>query len=423
MASLYLYINGREVGEYIQRKQGVQELVYANSWLNLKGAMPLSLSLPLTEQVHKGDKVYNYFDNLLPDNQQIRRRIQARFGAKTDKPFDLLSHIGVDCVGAIQLMSDSAEVDIKRIDSIPITKAEIAERLRNHISLPFGMSKDQELRISLAGVQEKTALLWHDNTWQTPINSTPTTHIFKLPIGKIEHVGDLSDSVENEWLCLKILDAFELRVAEANMALFEDQKVLVVTRFDRRYSEDGSWIQRLPQEDMCQANGYSPALKYESGKGPGIAEIMQTLVSAIHPENDRYTFMRTLFIFWLLGATDGHAKNFSIFLKSRGQFELTPLYDVISAYPIINKREIKMAMALHGSNTHYKWYDMMSRHWFDEAKRVNFPESSMQAIIDSVVQKIEDVIEEVTLKLPDDFPGNISDAVFTGMRQAGRRYL
>ncbi len=207
------------------------------------------------------------------------------------------------------------------------------------------------------------------------------------------------------------------------MALFEDQKALVVTRFDRRYSEDGSWIQHLPQEDMCQANGYSPALKYESNKGPGIAEIMQTLVSTIHPEDDSYTFMRTLFIFWLLGATDGHAKNFSIFLKSRGQFELTTLYDVISAYPIINKREMKMAMALHGSNKHYKWYDMMARHWFDKAKRVNFLESSMQAIIDSVVPKIEDLIEEVTLKLPDGFPSNISDAIFTGMRQAGRRYL
>lgn len=428
MSTLYVYMNGRKVGEYIQHKRGVQAFVYADSWLSLAGSMPLSLSLPMTEKNHKGDNVYNYFDNLLPDSSEIRHRIQSRFGAKTDRPFDLLSHIGIDCVGAIQLMSQETDFDIKKIESNVVTEGEIAERLRNYKTLPLGMSSTQHFRISIAGAHEKTAFLWRDNDWHIPVGATPTTHIFKLPVGNIEHQGiDLSDSVENEWLCSKIIAAFGLPVAETRIERFEDTKALIVTRFDRRKTNDGAWIQRLPQEDMCQANACAPALKYESDGGPGVATIMQTLMSAINPEADRQKFIKSLFIFWLLAAIDGHAKNFSLFLKNRGQFELTPLYDVISAYPLtanrqLEKRGIKMAMALHGKNTHYEWFNMMPRHWFEEAKRVNFPASDMQLIIDETISNVDSVIDKVTQQLPDHFPEEISQAIFTGMKEAARRF-
>lgn len=113
------------------------------------------------------------------------------------------------------------------------------------------MARDQEFPISIAGAQEKTALLRHNKRWQRPIATTPTTHIFKLPIGKIEHAGiDLSDSVENEWLCMEILREFGLPVATTNIETFEDTKVLVVERFDREISSDKTWIIRHPQEDM-----------------------------------------------------------------------------------------------------------------------------------------------------------------------------
>lgn len=428
MASLYVYMNGYEVGEYIQRRSGAQEFVYCGSWLDRKAAIPVSLSLPLTDKTHKGDRVYNYFDNLLPDSPDIRNRIQARFGVKTNQPFDLLSHIGVDCVGAIQFMSKQTEVDVKKIESITLTEQEIADSLRNYKTLPLGMSKDQDFRISLAGAQEKTAFLWHDEQWKRPINTTPTSHIFKLPIGKIEHADiDLSDSIENEWLCLEILRAFGLPVPGISIKSFEDMKVLIVERFDRELSSDKTWIIRHPQEDMCQANGFAPALKYESDGGPGISTIMDLLESSTHPEEDRRKFMKTVFLFWLLGAIDGHAKNFSIFLKQGGRFVLTPVYDVISAYPLAEKRQIEykkmnMAMALHGKNAHYAWHEIMPRHWFNESKKIDFPKAGIQAIIDETLGKLDVVINDVASRLPSSFPGDIVTPIFDGMKNTASKF-
>jgi len=179
VASLFVYMNGYEVGEYIQRRSGIQEFVYSPDWLaRNEAAIPLSLSLPLTDKVHKGDVVYNYFDNLLPDNKDVRNRIQAKFAAKTSQPFDLLSDVGRDCVGAIQLLNGRNDVNVKRIEGTPLSEYEIARELLNYKNRPLGMSHDQDFRISLAGAQEKTALLWYDEQWQRPLGVTPTTHIF-----------------------------------------------------------------------------------------------------------------------------------------------------------------------------------------------------------------------------------------------------
>jgi serine/threonine-protein kinase HipA len=429
MASLFVYMNGLEVGEYIQRRGGAQEFVYSDAWLERNElAIPLSLSLPLTEKKHKGEKVYNYFDNLLPDSLDIRNRIQARFGVTTNQPFDLLAAIGRDCAGAIQLLSDRVDVDIKKIEGTPLKTSAIAEELRNYETLPLGMSKDLDFRISLAGVQEKTAFLWHKNKWYRPDNTTPTTHIFKLPIGKIRAKNiDLSDSVENEWICMEILRAFGLPVAGTAIETFEDVKVLVVERFDRELAEDKSWIVRHPVEDMCQANGVAPALKYESDGGPGIEKIMQTLKSSINPDGDRKQFMQTVFLFWVMGAIDGHAKNFSVFLESGGRFHLTPIYDVISAYPLAEKKQIdypemKMAMAVRSKNKHYDWQYILPRHWYSEMKNVDFPEADMQEIMDQTFDSLDKVIENISSRLPAGFPEEIASSIFNGMKKVERKF-
>lgn len=429
MATLYVYMNSKEVGEYVQAKSGAQEFIYADIWLANRNAVPVSLSLPLTEKTHKGDAVVNYFDNLLPDNRDIKERIQARVGAKTTRAFDLLTEIGRDCVGAIQLLSGKNKADIKKVEGKPLTEAEIANELRNYKSKPLGMDKDDDFRISIAGAQEKTAFLFHEGHWQKPTGATPTTHIFKLPIGKIEHSGiDLSESVENEYICLKLLEAFGIDVAEAEIKTFEDQKTLVVKRFDRRLADGGSWVVRDPMEDMCQANGVSPALKYEADRGPGIEKVMTLLQASQEPEKDRHQFMKSIFIFWLLCAIDGHAKNFSIFLQRGGRFQLTPLYDVISAHPLVAKRQLeykdlKMAMALHGKSSHYRIHEILPRHWCSEAKQCSFPEIEMEAIIDDVLKRLDDVINTVASDLPDDFPAHISSPIFEGMRDlASKRF-
>ncbi|VAW71251.1 Toxin HigB / Protein kinase domain of HipA [hydrothermal vent metagenome] len=417
MASLYVYMNGLVVGEYIQHKGGGQEFIYDDSWSDRRSAIPLSLSLPITQKHHKGETVYNYFDNLLPDNIDLRNRIQARFGATTNQAFDLLSYIGADCVGAIQLLTEPQPSNVKIIESEPVTSKAIADTLRNIRTKPLGMSDNSNFRISIAGAQEKTAFLRLNGKWHRPLNTTPTTHIFKLPIGKLEHSGiDLSDSVENEWLCLKIMNAFGLDVPTAEMKTFEEVKVLIVERFDRKWNHDDKWIIRLPQEDMCQINGISSTLKYESDGGPGIEMIMNCLKSSSNPHKDRFSFMKAVYLYWVLGAIDGHAKNFSVFLKAGGRFNLTPFYDVLSAYPLAEKRQIelkkiKMAMALRSKNTHYHWHNIMDRYWFSQAKKVYFPESLMTQIIEEVRDTKTKVMDTVFNKLPKGFPTQISSPI------------
>lgn len=279
----------------------------------------------------------------------------------------------------------------------------------------------------MAGAQEKTAFLKLDGKWHLPLGATPTSHIFKLPIGHIDHSGmDLSDSVENEWLCHALLRAFGVPVANAEMFSFDGTKALVVERFDRRWSDDGAWLMRLPQEDMCQALNTSAALKYESDGGPGIAPIMELLLGSVRSIEDRIEFMTRVFLFWIMGAIDGHAKNFSIFLLPQGAYHLTPAYDVMSAYPLLDKnqlhrRDLRMAMALTGENRHYEWDFIQSRHWFSTSGKINFPHDEMKGIMERVCDQMENAIAAVQNALPEFFPEQIAESVFRGMVQARER--
>jgi serine/threonine-protein kinase HipA len=426
-AELFVFMNGEKVGLLSRLSSGKLEFRYEAGWLRSRSGRPLSLSMPMAEQIYSGDIVENYFDNLLPDSQPIRNRIQKRFGARSDRGFDLLWHIGRDCVGAIQLFPEDIPVDVHKIESEPLSDADIAATLQGYRTMPLGMGQGKEFRISLAGAQEKTAFLRCNNEWHRPLGTTPTSHIFKLPIGRIEHSNlDLSDSVENEWLCHAVLKAYGLPVAHTEMMSFAGVKALVVERFDRRWAEDRTWLIRLPQEDMCQALGISPALKYESDGGPGIAQIMEFLLGSSNGLTDRKTFMTQVFLFWVMGAIDGHAKNFSISLRPGGAFQLTPAYDVISVYPLVRKgqyeqKKVSMAMSLKGKRRHYLWEEMFHRHWISTAKRCNFPEDEMAQIIERVQAELDRVIAQVEGELPKQFPDDVATPIFEGMKRARER--
>ena len=422
---LTILMNGILIGTLEKTKQGGLIFTYDQGWLNTPGARPVSLSLPLVSQPFSGDVVYNFFDNLLPDNQQVRARIQAKFHIPTDQPFDLLASIGRDCVGAVQIIEGRTPDFKKEINFEPLNEKRMASILRNYQSNPLGMSDiDEEFRISIAGAQEKTAFLYHKNNWCRPLKETPTTHIFKLPIGYIpQHQIDLSDSCENEWLCSQIAEGFGLPVARCEILSFEDIKVLSVERFDRKLSSDDQWLMRLPQEDMCQALGLSSNLKYQSDGGPGIKNIMGLLLGSSQPALDRDMFYRSQILFWLLAGIDGHAKNFSIFIEPEGKYRLTPLYDIMSAYPLIEQKQleakkIKMAMALKGKNTHYHWYNMQRRYFVETAKTINYSVETAEIILEEMLEQTDSVIDKVTVKLPKGFPSNISQPIFDGLRLA-----
>ena len=247
-SAIWIYMNGEKVGRLSRNSTGKLELAYAGTWLTSQRRRPLSLSLPLGKTPIIGDRVHNFFDNLLPDSTSIRRRIQARVGASSADSFDILWHIGRDCVGAMQLLPEEFDhVDVRKIEGRAVSDAEMADILANYKTMPLGMGENEEFRISLAGAQEKTAFLRSDEQWYQPLHMTPTTHIFKLPMGTNSQM-DLSDSVENEWLCHLLLKGVLGAGGElVHLDVRRKRKALVVDRFDRKLSSDGSWIIRIPQ--------------------------------------------------------------------------------------------------------------------------------------------------------------------------------
>ncbi|MGU7768863.1 type II toxin-antitoxin system HipA family toxin [Burkholderia sp. MR1-5-21] len=430
---LGVWMNGIPVG-FWEVKQGIERLVYLQDWIDDPQGRPLSLSLPFTpgNQPHQGAVVTDYFDNLLPDSLAIRRRIATRYRLASADPFTLLTSIGRDCVGAIQLLPPGEEpVDLETIAGEPLDEAHIAAVLRDATAAPLAgqPEKTADLRLSIAGAQEKTALLRHDGRWLLPGGSTPTTHIFKLPMGLVGNMrADMRTSVENEWLCSRIVAAYGLPVARCEIGRFDDQKALVVERFDRRLSSDRSWILRLPQEDMCQATGTPPGMKYESDGGPGIETIVGILSKSTQPATDRINFFVTQIVFWVLAAIDGHAKNFSIAHLPGNAYKATPLYDVLSAHPIIGTgrnrlapQRARLAMAVRGKNRHYAIHEIQQRHWVAQGLRAGLPEDDVRAAMAAVAGRTDAVIGDVSATLPADYPADVADAIFEGMRQQSRR--
>ncbi|SAK61557.1 toxin HipA [Caballeronia temeraria] len=427
--ALSVWANDQRVATWSLPARGSAELVYDPDWIRSDEARPLSLSLPirLDGAPLKGDAVLNYFDNLLPDSEPIRRRIAQRFQTGSADAFDLLRAIGRDCVGAVQLLADDeAPKDVESIEGTPLDDDGI-ENLLNQAAggAPLGTDHDDDFRISLAGAQEKTALLRHDGRWLKPHGATPTTHIFKLPLGLVgNRRADLTTSVENEWLCMRLLQAFGLPAANVEIATFGKQRVLVVERFDRRVHRNGEWILRLPQEDFCQANGLPPHKKYEHDGGPGVLELARVLQQSTLANRDIQTLVTAQILFWLLAAPDGHAKNFSIRLSRGGQYRLTPVYDVMSIWPVEGDGaklwswyKAKLAMAIPGTSRHYAFREIKRRHFNAMARKCGFGENA-EPIIQRIIESTPAVIDKVTAQLPTDFPPRVAERIFDGLKRS-----
>ena len=438
--ALGLWMNGACVGTWSLAPSAPDTLQYDQGWVQSEQGRPLSLSLPFTpgNQAQRGPQVRAYFENLLPDSRDIRERMARRYRTSTTEAFDLLAEAGRDCAGALEILPiGEASAGVAPLQVEPLTDTQVANLLRatttpQVLGLEGG---DIDLRVSIAGAQEKTALLQLDGRWYMPRGATPTTHILKLPLGWIGGMRlDMTDSVENEWLCAQILAAYGLPVAACKPMCFEDLKVLAFERFDRAWwtSPQGDRrLLRLPQEDLCQARGVPPEAKYEADGGPGMDSIFQVLEGSQARDRDRRVFFQAQLLFWMLCATDGHAKNFSLFIRPGGRYQLTPLYDVLSAYPVlgegpsqISAHKAKLAMAVRSKNVHWKIKDIQRRHWVELGRRhgVVTPEGRpAEDVVDELVARTSNALAQVREQLPSGFPQALADCILAGVQDAAER--
>lgn len=353
------------------RRRDRLSFVYEPGWRSSPAAYPLSLSMPLAAAGHPHKAVEPFLWGLLPDNDGVLQRWGERFQVSPRHAFQLLTHVGEECAGAVQLvrperatkwMNGSEPGSVKWMN-----EGEIAERvhllLKDHSISRIATDAGQ---FSLAGAQPKTGFL-HDpkrNRWGVPSGRIPTTHIFKPAAGTFDGYA------ENEHFCIALAKSLAMPVASSVIHYFDGVAVIVVERYDR--VRTGKNVLRIHQEDMCQALARMPQVKYQNQGGPSPREIMGLIREhSTDRVADEARFIDAIIFNWLISGTDAHAKNYSFLIASQGQVRLAPLYDLSSALPYprqIAPRDATLAMKIGGK---YQLAGIGARAWEKLARELH----------------------------------------------------
>ena len=408
------------VGTLTRATDGAIAFTYDPAWLASEAAFPVASALPLSRPKWQGDPVVAAFDNLLPDAEgELREKIAARVGAQGKDAFSLLSVLGRDCVGALQFLPVDEAPAAQDMQYRIISEEEMVADLKNLTAAPLALGEDEDFRISIAGAQEKTAYLRVDGRWAKPRGITPTSHIFKTPMGILPGPDqiDLNDSVENELFSMTLAREIGLPAAHVEKITLPGQVVLSVERFDRVWQ--GDTLKRLPQEDICQSLGYPSATKYQKLGAPGITRIMELLRESDTPLEDRETFFRAQIFFFLIGASDGHAKNFSLRLGHRGRFSLAPLYDILSVAPIVRAGRLqlkgyRLAMSVDG---HYGIDEIVPRHFEAEGRAAGLPKGRALELLQDMTDRLSPALDRALLAVGDQVPPAVSGPIATDAMQ------
>jgi serine/threonine-protein kinase HipA len=350
VSELAILVEGQLAGRVQADKSGLLSLTYERAWREAPQSYSLSVSMPLAEVAYPAKAVLPYLWNLLPENANVLERWGRQYHVSARNPFKLLAHVGADVPGAAQFIPPEQcdEIQSERrptIDWIGID--ELRERLSQLRDDVSAMRRPDDVgKMSLPGAQAKTAYCFdaRRNRWGIPSGRTPTTHIIKPCIPGFDGL------VENEHLCQDIAARLGMLAAKS-FVLMLDEPYIVVERYDRLPPLRGSpFPRRIHQEDLCQALSLMPTKKYQEDGGPGIAQIA-TLIRRVSasPEVDVDRFLQANMLNWLIGGTDGHAKNYSLLIGAGDEVRLAPLYDLASQlpYPDLIGQRVSMRIGEH----------------------------------------------------------------------------
>lgn len=331
MKRLIVHLDSKPVGALEQDRSGLLSFTYAREWLDRAGAIPLSRSLPLQPEPFKGTRARPFFAGILPE-EAPRAMVAAILGISKANDFAMLDRIGGECAGAVHLLPEGTP--FPRSDE-PAVRELTDDELRTIITeLPRRplLAGEKGIRLSLAGAQPKLPVVVRRDRIALPLNDTPSTHILKP---EPERFAGL---VTNEYLCMRLARSVGLAVPEVTWRLIGGTPCLIVLRYDRIVREDQT-VQRVHQEDFCQALGVPPERKYQQEGGPLIRDCIGLLREwSTIPALDLQGFLDGLIFNTLIGNADAHGKNYSL-LYSGADRRLAPLYDLVCtlAYPELSK--------------------------------------------------------------------------------------
>ena len=407
MKALDVYFHGKLAGVLEQTPEGRIEFSYAEEWIQSENARPISQSLPLRAETFEERACIGYFGGLLPE--EYNREIIARnLGITARNDFAMLREIGGECAGAVSLVNPETTLDAAEHHYTSITENELIEILDQLPQRPL-LAGRAEVRLSLAGAQNKVALYKEGEEFSLPLNESPSSHILK-PEG--ERFPKLTI---NEAYCLNLARLAGLPTTEAEAKTFGQHRCLVVERYDRIRSHAGQ-LQRLHQEDFCQALGIPTRIKYQNEGGPDLATCFQLLRNAsTRPARDLINLFNAVIFNFLIGNNDAHGKNFSLLYTRKGgvqSVQLAPLYDLVStaSYPELSQ---KMAMKI-GST--YLPFKLRLNDWEHHWERIGF---SKKQALKQTLQFIEqiDLLTKNPSNITEDAIGKIIQTRVENLRK------
>ncbi|EOB3583561.1 HipA domain-containing protein [Vibrio vulnificus] len=415
---LYVYAtnNGMLVGQFIQQSKNNLSFSYSDEWLAHDSAFPISLSLPLIKGENSSFNVLNFINNLLPDLMEDRLDLAHSVGVQSVDALTLLSKIGHDCIGGV-MFTDSKEPLSIGWEYREISTSELDELVTNRKSfLPFFV----DYRPCISGTQRKTTLMKLNGKWYVPQGKSISSHIIKYPMDAITQsssVLDMSSSIENEFICTQIAKELGFKVPNVEIIATESgAKALAVERFDRSFGERS--VSCRHQEDFCQILGVPEHRKYQSENGLGITSIADVLNFSAESNVNTHDFFKFMILQYLLGATDGHLKNFSVHIDPEGHYQLTPFYDLLSAYPVVgskglNKRKLKLSIGLKASKGYkYNINKIYLRHIEQTASQFDISNDECHEVVSGFLAQFSNALSSIDKQFPAAEFALVKDAIF-----------
>ena len=406
--TLDLWLEGHFAGQLHRGEAGQVEFLYDPDYLG-SSRSPVSLSMPRSQRAHGPSTAGAWIENLVPEPETVREAWARRFAEQRTDAFALLRHSGVDAPGAVQILPEGLSPD-QAVNYQVLTERDLAARLR-HIrdtGEAWVPGANDNPRFSLAGQQAKFAVARVGDDWLEPDGRAASTHIFKPGMQGMGLPSSYNDEQATEFITMRAARHLGLSVAAVDLLQFEDTYAFVTKRYDRVTTADGKVV-RVHQEDVCQALAVPPGKKYEADGGPSVAQTAQLLGEySAAPHRDLQAFAEALVFNYLVAGIDGHGKNYSLVVGG-DQVRLSPAYDLISAYGILDqdtiKHKVKMGMR-YGKEYRLGSIDGRNLVRTADALGVN------RAEFFGLIQRLGEAIPEQFARASDQLPGlEITDRV------------
>lgn len=380
--TLDVYLNTELVGNLALDANDEMTFTYSD-----KATRPISVGMSLEQKTFASNHCEAFFGGLLPEANTARRALGRRFGINAENTFSLLRAIGAECAGALSILEAGSIIPVEQPGEIEILSArELAGYMRELPQRPLFVGVNG-IRLSLAGVQDKAAVSVTPVGIGVPAGG-PTTHILKPDLRQAPGV------IHCEHLCMKTASRLGIDAASVQLGKAEDQVYLLVERYDRQRAKEPTVLNRIHQEDFCQALAIPSRKKYQEDGGPSLKNCFELLNKTAVPAKERIHLLTIVIFNFLVGNMDAHGKNFSLLHSSRG-IRLAPLYDVIStaAFPEYSQQ---MAMDI---GDYFEPEQIYAYHWRELCSDIGYSYRAFQKTARLLYTNLPEAVETEYAKM------------------------